>query len=89
MGDLTFLPSAPTHFWIAWTDVHPLRGYDQDLSEVQAQASFNFSVATLSLSWRNGPPRGHCATRQRLEGQPRLPSRSDRPAIYSSAATGA
>jgi hypothetical protein len=54
LGDVTFLPDAPIHFWTAWTDVHPLRGYNQDLSEVQAQASFNFSAATLSLAWRNG-----------------------------------
>ncbi len=54
LGDVAFLPDSPIHLWVAYTDVHPLRGYNQDLTETQAQASFNFSTATLSLNWHNG-----------------------------------
>lgn len=54
LGVFNATPDIPVSFWAAYTDFHALKGFDRDLGEVQTQVSFNFSAATLSLSWRNG-----------------------------------
>lgn len=54
IGVVKLLPDVPINFWAAYTDFEPLKGFDRDLGQTQAQISVTFSAATISLDYRNG-----------------------------------
>lgn len=54
LGVVNLLPNLPIDVWAAYTDLYPLRGYNRQLGEAQAQASVSFGPASVALSWRNG-----------------------------------